>query len=221
MIRRPPRSTLFPYTTLFQSKNQNHHEDRRRNPQPIGGPEAVRSEEHTSELQSPCNLVCRLLLEKSKRDSARGDQMRPPPTFRRLSFYEHGRYLVLLSRLSNCSPLYLPVEIIVCFFFNDTATTEIYTLSLHDALPISPSVLHRRSNSDSWLVGAWFSPFQPRSVDGTRPCDANSLHTISRDSIACRREHYFCAVVRGKDPNRSIFPKRLGFINRSEEHTSE
>src|ERR1019366_6549972 len=79
--------------------------------------------------------------------------------------------------------------------------------------PISPSVPHRRSNSDSWLVGAWFSPFQPRSVDGTRPCDANSLHTISRDSIACRREQYFCSVVGGQDPNRSIFPKRLGFKN--------
>src|SRR2546426_7025044 len=84
MIRRPPRSTLFPYTTLFRS---------RRSVQAFGSPalaeqrqisgarcsragserwhaaaveEALRSEEHTSELQSPCNLVCRLLLEKKK-----------------------------------------------------------------------------------------------------------------------------------------------------------
>src|SRR6266487_897370 len=94
MIRRPPRSTLFPYTTLFRSTQppdvrqvaaclDGHHEAVRR-----------RSEEHTSELQSPVHLVCRLLLEKKK-----------------------------YSRLS-------------IFFFNDTATTEIYTLSLHDALPI-------------------------------------------------------------------------------------
>src|SRR2546426_8558767 len=73
MIRRPPRSTLFPYTTLFRSDpvavaalpvpegrvdrpgTDGHH------------PHAVRSEEHTSELQSPCNLVCRLLLEKKKK----------------------------------------------------------------------------------------------------------------------------------------------------------
>src|SRR5256885_3240898 len=71
MIRRPPRSTLFPYTTLFRSFFC-HPRDvcaRLRRPALLG-PQRVhhrvedRSEEHTSELQSPCNLVCRLLLEK-------------------------------------------------------------------------------------------------------------------------------------------------------------
>src|SRR5256885_11637599 len=66
MIRRPPRSTLFPYTTLFRSAPSNEcfafgsslaHGDHA---------SQLRSEEHTSELQSPCNLVCRLLLEKKK-----------------------------------------------------------------------------------------------------------------------------------------------------------
>src|SRR5256885_12756571 len=76
MIRRPPRSTLFPYTTLFRSVEQGSRPSR---PccDPAGGGRAGctvldetaaqtpwRSEEHTSELQSPCNLVCRLLLEK-------------------------------------------------------------------------------------------------------------------------------------------------------------
>src|SRR5256885_8271507 len=73
MIRRPPRSTLFPYTTLFRSesllrsgrsvraRDQLAHRDVAAQPLPGG-----RSEEHTSELQSPCNLVCRLLLEKKK-----------------------------------------------------------------------------------------------------------------------------------------------------------
>src|SRR5256885_12114774 len=84
MIRRPPRSTLFPYTTLFRSRS-----DRRRRrtahrcepgAAPRDGPHAAvhlvrplemnRSEEHTSELQSPCNLVCRLLLEKKNRKPA-------------------------------------------------------------------------------------------------------------------------------------------------------
>src|SRR5256885_8118390 len=63
MIRRPPRSTLFPYTTLFRSLRDRRV---RRGPghRHPAGPGGGRSEEHTSELQSPCNLVCRLLLEK-------------------------------------------------------------------------------------------------------------------------------------------------------------
>src|SRR5215467_15731824 len=75
MIRRPPRSTLFPYTTLFRStcpSARRRASDRR----PTGtrrGPRSCRrtrrSEEHTSELQSPCNLVCRLLLEKKKNNT--------------------------------------------------------------------------------------------------------------------------------------------------------
>src|SRR5256885_9988516 len=72
MIRRPPRSTLFPYTTLFRS--QNAPAAAFVDGEMIRGikehlfavlRDVVRSEEHTSELQSPCNLVCRLLLEKN------------------------------------------------------------------------------------------------------------------------------------------------------------
>src|SRR5256885_13259080 len=101
MIRRPPRSTLFPYTTLFRSDlhdrldaleavlpghdeaqrravlvgqdpavEPDHHEGERVHrlvdPQSLDVRPVERSEEHTSELQSPCNLVCRLLLEKNK-----------------------------------------------------------------------------------------------------------------------------------------------------------
>src|SRR5256885_10028443 len=80
MIRRPPRSTLFPYTTLFRSRVmhlvlrvvtqgryrvQGYENHKTSQPRPGAEPEP-RSEEHTSELQSPCNLVCRLLLEKKK-----------------------------------------------------------------------------------------------------------------------------------------------------------
>src|SRR5215204_7080710 len=62
MIRRPPRSTLFPYTTLFRSPGRCRRDPPDRGPDP--GP---RSEEHTSELQSHSDLVCRLLLEKKKK----------------------------------------------------------------------------------------------------------------------------------------------------------
>src|SRR5256885_13540514 len=77
MIRRPPRSTLFPYTTLFRSESERARRWAPNRPRESSPPRAglrsraglrrtraQRSEEHTSELQSPCNLVCRLLLEK-------------------------------------------------------------------------------------------------------------------------------------------------------------
>src|SRR6266850_3734137 len=64
MIRRPPRSTLFPYTTLFRSPSGTPSASP--SPGVATGSPTWRSEEHTSELQSPCNLVCRLLLEKKK-----------------------------------------------------------------------------------------------------------------------------------------------------------
>src|SRR5438270_8798755 len=66
MIRRPPRSTLFPYTTLFRSCDRGDAAPGRCEPIP-GRVRHVRSEEHTSELQSQSNLVCRLLLEKKKK----------------------------------------------------------------------------------------------------------------------------------------------------------
>src|SRR5438552_11411658 len=77
MIRRPPRSTLFPYTTLFRSLHRPDaplHPQRRQERDGDLGADARhpdRSEEHTSELQSPDHLVCRLLLEKKKKTNKR------------------------------------------------------------------------------------------------------------------------------------------------------
>src|SRR5260370_30239721 len=69
MIRRPPRSTLFPYTTLFRSNGRRPHIFlRRRRYFSLRMGYETRSEEHTSELQSHLNLVCRLLLEKKKKN---------------------------------------------------------------------------------------------------------------------------------------------------------
>src|SRR4051812_49880899 len=84
MIRRPPRSTLFPYTTLFRSGNELAVFDVRgdvgrvrRRP---GKMREQRSEEHTSELQSHVNLVCRLLLEKKKKETKRDADTHAPRT---------------------------------------------------------------------------------------------------------------------------------------------
>src|SRR5256885_5612640 len=95
MIRRPPRSTLFPYTTLFRSAwlgawAAAHHRSLTLAPKG-SGPRSHRSEEHTSELQSPCNLVCRLLLEKKKvvdADDPRADVERNGQLARIVQLYE-------------------------------------------------------------------------------------------------------------------------------------
>src|SRR5438132_5698892 len=73
MIRRPPRSTLFPYTTLFRSTATGSASSARRGRggKPTGCNRWARSEEHTSELQSHSDLVCRLLLEKKKKTNKR------------------------------------------------------------------------------------------------------------------------------------------------------
>src|SRR5215203_5292947 len=133
MIRRPPRSTLFPYTTLFRSLPPSR---RRSSPpaRPRSSARSKRSEEHTSELQSRQYLVCRLLLEKKKtaldtHESAK-DRGDCAEGYRRSAGHcatrGHHPGGVPAPHRRHCS----------VFFFNDTATTEIYTLSLHDALPI-------------------------------------------------------------------------------------
>src|SRR5256885_1077314 len=95
-----------------------------------------RSEEHTSELQSPCNLVCRLLLEKKKKKK-----------------HQTKTYIINYISIFSFVLLHLYLSFFF-FFFNDTATTEIYTLSLHDALPIcgrarGPAISQTRSRPGS------------------------------------------------------------------------
>src|SRR2546426_3782331 len=96
MIRRPPRSTLFPYTTLFRSdvvidpgaqdpvdavRDATDGHGAGQHPRALLDDRRDRSEEHTSELQSPCNLVCRLLLEKKKINNIRLERRTRLPPF--------------------------------------------------------------------------------------------------------------------------------------------
>src|SRR5690606_25793690 len=170
LTRRPPSSTRFPYTTLFRShgrhsqaglqvkleflRQQGEQEGHRRAEQ-HGGHEArryllaralheqardqpVRSEEHTSELQSRENLVCRLLLEKKK----------------------------------YCA------QILHFFFFTDAATAELYTLSLHDALPIS------RQTQPGWTSGQAGIPAPARRT-GRSPARRAAWRPRSPSLPAC------------------------------------
>src|SRR6267154_2111039 len=136
MIRRPPRSTLFPYTTLFRPAVADHRHQR--SALHLGCRcRHARSEEHTSELQSPVHLVCRLLLEKKKNnDVGEGAAQKKNIQERRRVGVVVGPNPVGEDRLP-LNEVVLLAFLYFFFFFNDTATTEIYTLSLHDALPIS------------------------------------------------------------------------------------
>src|ERR1039457_6936832 len=95
-----------------------------------------RSEEHTSELQSPCNLVCRLLLEK-KNHHVLAD-LRTAAERQDASLADTAAFVQQANGATAKSPYtaWRFPSISLLFFFNDTATTEIYPLSLHDALPI-------------------------------------------------------------------------------------
>src|SRR5215204_2047214 len=136
MLRRPPRSTLFPYTTLFRPRPCSPGTPPRRGGGRRGrsGRASARSEEHTSELQSHSELVCRLLLEKKKfiRFDRRGSAGRGRHLVGSVLALDLGGALAGVGRGALDGFL---VHVFVVFF-NDTATTEIYTLSLHDALPI-------------------------------------------------------------------------------------
>src|SRR4029434_315896 len=94
----------------------------------------VRSEEHTSELQSHLNLVCRLLLEKKTHNT----QTQPPYHTDTLTHQQPHTHTETHhhQHTHNNTPPHDKHAHTHYFFFNDTATTEIYTLSLHDALPI-------------------------------------------------------------------------------------
>src|SRR6266704_2626087 len=171
MIRRPPRSTLFPYTTLFRSTVSRH---RRRFWYRIRIMPARRSEEHTSELQSRFDLVCRLLLEKKKRR-----QCHAPENNELLSQTHERHHHADCGVGIACSALLLRS----IFFFNDTATTEIYTLSLHDALPISGADLCATDSCQVYRGVA--KELRPGDRKSTR---LNGSHGSSSYAVFCSKK---------------------------------
>src|SRR5215204_5384099 len=192
MIRRPPRSTLFPYTTLFRSRGRPPGEAGDRHVQPA--PEHVdrarladqpgpRSEEHTSELQSHSDLVCRLRLENKKtRRRPRG----PSLPLRRTAQSAPGPW----RRRSTAGPRRRWRRVFSClFFFNDTATTEIYTLSLHDALPNSaraPVLLVPPSRTETLVPTA--SAICEARVRDRKSTRLNSSHTVISYAVFCLKK---------------------------------
>src|ERR1043166_7648316 len=129
MIRRPPRSTLFPYTTLFRSRFLHPRRRSRLMKVVVTGGLGTRSEEHTSELQSRFGISYAVFcLKKSAALDCDAWAVRDIAD-------AYGIFVRCIN-----------------FFFNDTATTEIYPLSLHDALPISRNDIIIRGNSPAGVL---------------------------------------------------------------------
>src|ERR1035438_1761371 len=125
MIRRPPRSTLFPYTTLFRSERNGKKCGRWTATTPTASSQP-RSEEHTSELQSLRHLVCRLLLEKKKEPRAPACRRGWPRRSGTRARESRPRRMRLARRRAR----------VLFFFFNDRGPPEFSPLSLPAALPI-------------------------------------------------------------------------------------
>src|SRR5215813_5233322 len=136
MIRRPPRSTLFPYTTLFRSRERRRHV-RHAGAPGVGAREPARDRKSTrlnsSHVRTSYAVFC---LKKKNKGRFIVDHEARIVLVRRHGWSKR----VSTSKVKRSGLLfrngYRPIPRIYFFFFNDTATTEIYTLSLHDALPI-------------------------------------------------------------------------------------
>src|SRR3954464_15343997 len=140
---------------------------------------ALRSEEHTSELQSHDNLVCRLLLEK--KIEANPPISTPPSRRPSVKVWSPARATALVPGLlpaPRADALGRLAPAVRCFFFNDTATTEIYTLSLHDALPIS--LLRAHEEAGGFLRGA------PDAGDRGSRSEEHTSELQSHDNLVCR-----------------------------------
>src|SRR5476649_1793778 len=145
----------------------------------LSGPSncAARSGEHTSELQSHSDLVCRLLLEKKK-------TMHMPARRTLATLIFHQLLLHVGKHFIQAASLFV-------FFFNDTATTEIYTLSLHDALPISQDKTFELKLSH-WVPPS--DPLQKRSEEHTSELQSHS-DLVCRLLLETKKKHSWCLIA--------------------------
>src|ERR1022692_4277438 len=191
MIRRPPRSTLFPYTTLFRSTFRwpsAPPTSRRWFAKP---PRWARSEEHTSELQSPCNLVCRLLLEKKKNSDRRavrgglGTRVTSPAAPGGTPVHPAP-----LDAMGAVGVAALPARLLaVCFFFLMIRRPPRSTLFPY-------TTLFRSTAAWNWSSASVNLPCS----DNTRPrlqCACALSGLTASDATRCSRaSSYFCCDAR-------------------------
>src|SRR6476660_5261377 len=175
MIRRPPRSTLFPYTTLFRPAR--HPPERlhrvRRLPFVHAATAPVRSDRKSTRLNSSHQIISYAvfcLKKKKKVDKASTSRIMK----KRRTIFTSGGVSVRAVAAMRCSPF---------FFFNDTATTEIYTLSLHDALPTSTAPVRHRPCTNVRSFGA---KHRSRSLHAPSRSEEHTSELQSPDHLVCR-----------------------------------
>src|SRR6266581_4036866 len=146
MIRRPPRSTLFPYTTLFRSRSWAGGRPRSPHPERAGPPRDRKSTRLNSSHPSISYAV--FCLKKKKKTKISYTKINNTNTIQNTknNFTMFISFLNIFFFLFSSYTFVSFILFFFFFFFNDTATTEIYTLSLHDALPIQPC--NARDGSD-------------------------------------------------------------------------
>src|SRR5215204_1014289 len=182
MIRRPPRSTLFPYTTLFRSRAT--VPPRARCLAGSCGPVPPRDRKSTRLNSSHTVISYAVFCLKKKKGSASGPSLHTGSNnghtswsyqFNRLREPRLAQYNSISSRdMCNLSTAYY-------FFFNDTATTEIYTLSLHDALPI-----YLRHNNRRCTLG--LCPCDVLTQIDRKSTRLNSSHTVISYAVFCLKK---------------------------------
>src|SRR5215203_2645475 len=184
MIRRPPRSTLFPYTTLFRSPCRRAAEPR---PRPSARTAPGHGDRKSTRLNSShANISYAVFcLKKKKRPNVDNRQQLYTYSDADTNTYAHtntsGNSVAYLH--SDLSHLVGRIDIFR-FFFNDTATTEIYTLSLHDALPI----LRSRPSSHSPRRRAAASPAGPAAPQDRKSTRLNSSHANISYAVFCLKK---------------------------------
>src|SRR5215204_3560407 len=179
MIRPPPRSTLFPYTTLFRSRRRGRDRRTRRRRRALGPPRRDRKSTRLNSSHT-VNSYAVFCLKKKKRGAGH-------PLLHLVRLYASRRGRELRAPCSAARSRGLVAEQVsvdyLVFFFNDTATTEIYTLSLHDALPISLSPgPHPASDQDP------HRPQRPRLQRDRKSTRLNSSHTVSSYAVFCLKK---------------------------------
>src|SRR5471032_1448479 len=191
MIRRPPRSTLFPYTTLFRSRDarslpHREHGERRGDAARRGRPDRKSTRLNSSHITISYAVFC--LKKKKKIKALLHTENKNIITISTIYHDEKTLRIIHLPMTLSSLTIYVYVLLLFSFFFfNDTATTEIYTLSLHDPLPISAPQTTSANSADRKLGDRIATRLNDSSLD-RKSTRLNSSHITISYAVFCLKK---------------------------------